>query len=1110
MRLFGRAAGSKPQVFVCGLLSALFYFTAAPLGHTTSIPSRPQSFSSEVIPHTQVGSFVTFSLPSSPLAVTMQGLSADSGRWKNLVVRRAPQKNLSQLQIPRGWAEAELRVVATFNSAAARRVRIKSRTDSETRTVSFTSAPRARLYSVEHRIDGSSPWERVCTVASSSKPKSVTVSLPSSIPENAEIRVMAVSGPRMNSSPLVTPLPEQMRVGPSVFAPLVRAVSEAPLYASSVLGGSVAALASSDNKLEATPTQEESDIWKTRGDKIYFFNRLRGLQIIDVSDRHDPIVLGTLPEAGSGEEMYLLGGDSSRADAALLITGLPWSPASPYATKLGLVALDGEQPEAETSLEVPGYYVDSRLIGSMLHVVTVSWISASGEWSPRTYVTSIDLSRSGEIIASPSAEYPCDARVVGATGKYFWFGGEQAGSRGRHTLYAFPIVSDGTLAASLQVEVGGMVQDKFKVGDTADGLAAVVQNWEGWQSVTSVETYAEKDGEFAEGGKLELVRNEWLFATRYQGDRLYAVTFEQTDPLWIVDLSNPAIPEIKGHLEVPGWSNFIQPVGDTLVAVGRDGGKVQVSLFDVSDEANPLLSQRVDVGSGWSWSEAEWNEKAVKILPEEGLIMIPVAEWNAGARQNRVALLEFDAAKRTLVAKGTINHDFSPRRAALMDDGIIASVSNRELLLVDASDRDNPQVASETTLAFGVDRLLVCGDTVLMFENGGHEWSGSPRDAMLRTAPVTQTDNVGVEIALPCARVEAAAIFDDKMVVVESSRQDLVWAMAKYASDAVSGSRISVWSVQDPANPVLLGRSVLPFAPGEETKILPVAEGRVVVVSHERAGNFLFRPLRVPSTGSAVVNADLRISLPWFGWGNQRLDLAVTDISGDAPAVVGTWQVDGDQIAGISEVFSAGDLLAFSYEQRDTIKGSSRSFPWSEDWSAWRTRSWLQIVDLANPASPMPWAPVELPGELVGVSWLQRAGGVLFTRSGGDRIAALGFDGETAALSAEVAAGSVFAVQGSALYFPTVDGVEEWIFSEDSGAWQQGPGWAFDSRGEVQDLHLADGALLARGWRCAWVLREDGSLSAGEVPFGADLGSAVGTGGVFLLPAGEYGAFSLR
>ena len=42
-------------------------------------------------------------------------------------------------------------------------------------------------------------------------------------------------------------------------------------------------------------------------------------------------------------------------------------------------------------------------------------------------------------------------------------------------------------------------------------------------------------------------------------------TYERIDLLWIVDLSDPREPVIKGELEVPGWSTYIQPLGDRLL-----------------------------------------------------------------------------------------------------------------------------------------------------------------------------------------------------------------------------------------------------------------------------------------------------------------------------------------------------------------------------------------------------------------------------------------------------------------------------------------------------------------------------------------------------------------
>ncbi|MGI9287115.1 MAG: beta-propeller domain-containing protein, partial [Pseudomonadales bacterium] len=65
--------------------------------------------------------------------------------------------------------------------------------------------------------------------------------------------------------------------------------------------------------------------------------------------------------------------------------------------------------------------------------------------------------------------------------------------------------------------------------------------------------------------------DEILYGVRFFGERAYLVTFEQIDPLYVLDLSDPAQPSIAGELEVPGFSDFIHPVSDELIlTLGKD------------------------------------------------------------------------------------------------------------------------------------------------------------------------------------------------------------------------------------------------------------------------------------------------------------------------------------------------------------------------------------------------------------------------------------------------------------------------------------------------------------------------------------------------------------
>ena len=1092
---------------------SLWLFAALSLFAQIVLGAAPPN-TKEILYHQRNGPFVEFSLAEKPLAVSLQGLVAANGRWVSLVSRKNPVSNLSRLRIPARWRQAELRVVASYGSKDAARDEISHHHDPATRAVTFLTTAGARLFSVEAEKSGQHGWERVCTVAAPEAPTSVRVVLPASLPEGARIRVVAVSGRRKTFPRLSTPLPSLLRGGPADFGATPEALSGQPLF-SAAMAGSV----SDTGAKSALPSVEESDVWRVHGDKIYFFNRLRGLQVIDAADSANPRLSGQLPLAGVGEEMYILAPPDGDATGAILLTSLPWSPTQAAGTKINRISFEGDVPAFETSIDLPGDYVESRLIGGLLHVITKSslWDDAKQGRVGETFLITIDLLQGNTLVKMPIRTLPFEASVVGSTGKYLWVAGASPtnGSMGGHRLAAFPInFLDGSIGAVLETEVGGRIQDKFKVGDTSQGLAVVVQSWStDWVQKTSVETYSEGVGLLSLDASLPVVTGESLFASRFDGDRLYAVTFQQVDPLWIIDLSDPAKPEIKGHLEVPGWSSFIHPLGDVLLAVGRDGGRVQVSMFDVSDPAMPDLAGRVDIGEGWSWSEAESNEKAVKILPEAGLILVPVVESFGNTRSSRVSLVEFDAAARTLAKRGTISHEFVPRRAALMRENVIASLSNRELLLVDASDRDQPSVTGKLGLAYGVDRIVLHGGTALLFENGEAGWRGSERKATLRIADSADTQKITGEIELPCEEVAAAAVFGDRLVLVErpvAAAPFLWWRFAGDIGGVADESRFSVWSLADPKRPSLVGRMPLPHPAVGDVDLLPVDGGRVAIVSRDSGFNFYVRPL--PVARPVISDAPLlsqasvaRIAPPYLGWGEQSLRLAIAEIDGLVPGLVGTWDLAGESYTGISEVFSAGELLVFSFALREEVPDASAD----GYWSSWTTRHWLQILDLADVSSPMPWAPVQLPGELIGVSWLQRPGGVIFARSD-DRIAALGFDGENASIVAELPASSSFCLQGSSAYLAVDTGVAEWMFSDRTKKWHRQSGWEFDPAGSIYQLYAVDGALLAGGFNQAWVLGEDGSIASTALPPGADLSAAAGDGNAWFAPAGEHGAVRLR
>jgi hypothetical protein len=157
--------------------------------------------------------------------------------------------------------------------------------------------------------------------------------------------------------------------------------------------------------------------------------------------------------------------------------------------------------------------------------------------------------------------------------------------------------------------------------------------------------------------------NEQVFAVRFVGDRGYVVTFQRTDPLYVLDLSNPADPRTAGEVEVAGFSEYLFPMANgLLLGVGRDAdsnGRVlglKVALFDVSNPAAPTQRASMNLGAAGSLSGLDFSRHGLNYLVKGDVarVALPVnlsstdyAGWQAGLQK-----LEVNTTTGTLVDKG--------------------------------------------------------------------------------------------------------------------------------------------------------------------------------------------------------------------------------------------------------------------------------------------------------------------------------------------------------------------------------------------------------------------------------------------------------------------------
>ena len=147
---------------------------------------------------------------------------------------------------------------------------------------------------------------------------------------------------------------------------------------------------------------------------------------------------------------------------------------------------------------------------------------------------------------------------------------------------------------------------------------------------STITVLAEKAGLLVRVGSVgNLGRGERIYSVRFVGALGYVVTFRQVDPLYVVDLRKPSRPRVRGILKVPGYSDYLHPIGaGALLGVGRDATQagvargIQISLFDVSDPRNPRRLDNVIQGKNGETGLESDHHRFLYWAPRE-LIVVP-------------------------------------------------------------------------------------------------------------------------------------------------------------------------------------------------------------------------------------------------------------------------------------------------------------------------------------------------------------------------------------------------------------------------------------------------------------------------------------------------------
>lgn len=148
-----------------------------------------------------------------------------------------------------------------------------------------------------------------------------------------------------------------------------------------------------------------------------------------------------------------------------------------------------------------------------------------------------------------------------------------------------------------------------------------------------------------------LGKGEKIYAVRFLGPKAFVVTFKKVDPLYVVDLSDPQEPSVKGELKIPGFSTYLHILdGNHLIGIGHaadDQGSftwfqgVQLSLFDVSDSAQPRAIQQITIGGRGTSSDAVFNHHAVTFDGKSHLLVLPIDYYEGDGLGSNVGNFQY-------------------------------------------------------------------------------------------------------------------------------------------------------------------------------------------------------------------------------------------------------------------------------------------------------------------------------------------------------------------------------------------------------------------------------------------------------------------------------------
>ena len=271
----------------------------------------------------------------------------------------------------------------------------------------------------------------------------------------------------------------------------------------------------------------------------------------------------------------------------------------------------------------------------------------SNAWKTESF-----LGNSGQLYMSENAIYIASMNHYG-----FWAGIERTSlddtvsstmpARQNNETTIYKISIDKTaVKMTAQGKVPGSVLNQFSMDEHDGHVRIATTEGSAWGTTANSKNHLFILDENLEqvGAVNDLAKGERIYSARFMGDKAYLVTFKETDPLFVIDTKDPTAPKVLGELKIPGFSNYLHPIGENhLLGIGYDtevkmeeGSKepvvytngMKLSLFDVTDFNKPKEQQAVVIGGRGTNSPVQYDHKALFRDPRQNYYGFPVTIYS--------------------------------------------------------------------------------------------------------------------------------------------------------------------------------------------------------------------------------------------------------------------------------------------------------------------------------------------------------------------------------------------------------------------------------------------------------------------------------------------------